>query len=186
LGGHHVPAFEVRPGEAVTLRLPAWFELEAALVDSLTGKARRPEVDLAGRCVFAEPAYPPVGWRRWFSDSKPTDWLRRRGLTRAEAAAVLARHGIDDRFPLSRHAANPRTLLGLAAAYHRRPDLIVFHTHGLDPAGVVEVQGLVRSHLDATGAIYLSAPVPSRGTETDPVFHGSTVVEIVARPAVPV
>src|SRR2546421_407167 len=95
LGGAHVPPFDVRPGGVVTLQLPARFGAADLLAADLSGAVPRAEIEFHGRCVTAERAQPPAGWRRWFSDPTPAEWLTRRGFARDEAAAVLARHHID-------------------------------------------------------------------------------------------
>jgi hypothetical protein len=185
LMGYHVPPFDVRPGEAITLQLPVRIGLESQLKDVLTGKDSRPELEAVGRCRFAAPADPPTGWRRWFNDPLPLAWLHRYGLS-DEAEAVLGRLRIDRQLPMSQLAGIPRALLGLEAAYQLGADVIVFHTHGLDPLGVAAVHELVRSRQDRTAAIYLSSRVRSLGHEGFRVFPGSSVVEVVGRPPVAV
>lgn len=186
LGQYFVPGFAVRPGEGVTLRLPSRLGAADELAAFLCGKPPRPEVELRGTCVVAQRADPPDGWRRWFADPTPSQWLIRHGFAPDAATAVLVRHRIDDRFPLSRYAAGPRTLLGLERAYHSGPAIVVFSTSGLDPLGESAVHSLVRSHLSRTSAVYLAAPYLSGGESHQRELPGSTVVEINLNPPVAV
>lgn len=186
LGQYFVPAFAVQPGEAITLRVPSCFEAADLLAATLSGVRPRPEVEVRGVCVVAERADPPTGWRRWFADPTPGRWLVRHGFAPQEATAVLARHGIDNRFRLSQYAANPRTLLGLERAYHSGPAVVVFNTSGLDPLGESAVQALVRSRLSRTAAIYLATPFLSGGVLHQRLMPGSAVVEISPNPPVAV
>lgn len=178
LGGCFVPAFELRRADIVTLQLPARFEMTNRLASHLSGSRPRPEVDLRGRCIVAGRAEAPAGWRRWFCDPYPSEWLVRQSFTRAEAAAALDRHSIEDRFRLSQYAAGPRAVLGLEAAMHAEPDIVIFNTSGLDPRWEVAVQELVRSNLPRMSAIYLATPFLSDGSLHLRAMPGSVVLEI--------
>ncbi len=185
LGQFHVPSFEVRPAEVLTLALPASSELTSILGELLTGIRPSADIEIIGQSVRATPARARTGWRGLFP-ARPADWLIGQGFTRSEADVVLARHQIDNRFRLNQYAATPKMLLGLEAVYHRRPDVIVFDTTGLDPNGWNRVRALVQSRLGETAAVYLSSPIVSQGKRSTPVFPESSVAEVVARPAVSV
>lgn len=178
LGRSHVPTFEVRRGCVLTLQLPARFDSIDRLASHLSGTVPRTEVDVRGRCVVAERAQPPHNWRRWFSDPFPGEWLIRRGFTKQEATTIVAKHCIDDRHRLSQYAATPRTLLGLEAAYHLKPDLVIFDTSGLDPLGELAVYDLVRSNLHRISAIYLATSYLSEGVIHNRAMPGSDVFEL--------
>src|SRR5262245_18967408 len=178
LGGAIVPSFEVMRGQIVTVQLPPRFDSTAQLAAALAGVLRRPEVALRGRGVSVEPAEPPVGWRRWLSDPSPGEWLARQGFAADEAAAVLSRHRIDDRFRLSQYAKGPRSALGLEAALRSRPDVVIFNTSGLDPRWELAVQDLIRSSLDRTAAVYLATPFLSNGAICRRTMPGEVVVEV--------
>jgi len=178
LGGALVPAFEATRGQVVTVQLPPRFELAEQLAGTFAGVVRRPEVELRGRGAVAERAEHPAGWRRWLLDPSPSEWLVRQGFTPGEAATVLLRHQIDDRFRLSRYAAGPRAVLGLEAALHARPDVVVFDTSGLDPKWEVAVQEVVRSSLERTAVVYLATPFLSNGATYRRSMPGETVVDV--------
>jgi hypothetical protein len=186
LRGGHVPQFELRRGAVITLQLPTHFEQVGELSARLCGDTPRSEIEIQGRCVVASRAQPPYGWRRWFSDPFPSQWLVRHGFASDEALAILARHSIDDRHRLSRHAATPRTLLGLEAAYRSGPDFIIFNTSGLDPFGELAVQNLVRTNLHRTAAIYFATPYIADGVQHLRNMSGSVVIEIAPGPVVTV
>ena len=186
LDQHYLPPFEVHAGELVAIHLPAYFGSKSELIAALTGSVPTSDIEIAGSSVFAWPAQSPIGWRRWFSNPSPAEWLIRHGFSHDEALAMLTRLAIETRFRLDELAANPRTLLGLVAAIHRQPGVVVFDPAGLDPMGERAVQELVQSHLQQTSVMYFSWPAQSMGTESYRVFPGSTVVELTAQKAVTV
>jgi hypothetical protein len=173
-----VPSFEVHAGEQLALQLPAYFHGKNELIAALTGSTPSSDIEIAKSSVFALPANPPTGWRRWFSNPTPTEWLIAHGFPRHEVVAVLAQHAIDNRFRLEQLAANSRALLGLAAAFRRQPNVVVFDTAGLDPAGERAVQEMVQSHLGQSSVVYLCWPTRSHGGESYRVYPGSTAVEL--------
>lgn len=181
LGSFAIPAFEVRPGESVSLLLPSWFELERELRDFLTGTQPRSEIKLAAKCVSVRQALPRGGIRGRLFNTMPITWLTERGLAGSQASAVLNRHAIEGRTPLSHLATTPRILLGLEAAYHQRPDVIVFAMSGLDPLGRRAVVDLVRTHLDHTGIVSLTYPCTTSGMITYSPFPESLTHEVHGR-----
>lgn len=181
LGSHAIPAFDVRPGEAVSLLLPSWFEFESDLRDYLSGAHPKSEVELIAKCVSVRQASPRSGIRGVLFSSMPHNWLTEQGLSRVEASTALNRHAIEDRIPISKLATNPRMLLGLEAAYHQRPDVILFSMSGLDPVGRRTVVELIRTHLDDTGIVCLTYPSTTNGISTHSPFPESLTLEVSAR-----
>jgi hypothetical protein len=186
LGEAFVPAFETTRGQVVTIQLPARFESTSQLAVTLAGVVRRPEVEVRGQGAVAGRAEAPVGWRRWLFDPSPSQWLVRQGFAPGNAATILARHRIDDRFRLSQYAAGPRAVLGLEAALRSGPDVVVFNTSGLDPTWEVTVQEVIRSCLDRTAAVYLATPFLSDGAIHRRSMPGETVVEVSSQSPAPV
>lgn len=185
LEGAFVAAFEAARGQVVTVQLPARFEGTPVLAGTFAGLVRRPEVEVRGRGAVAGRAEPPVGWRRWFFDPSPSEWLVRQGFAPGDATTILVRHRIDDRFRLSRFGAGPRSVLGLEAALRAKPDIVVFNTSGLDPSWEAAVQEVVRSSLDRAAAVYLATPYLSNGTIHRRSMPGGTVVEVSTQSPAP-
>lgn len=181
LGEAFVPAFETTRGQVAIIQLPTRFGPTPQLADTLAGVVRRPEVEVRGQGVVAGRAEAPVGWRRWWFNPSPSQWLVYQGFPPGDAAAILARHRIDDRFRLSQYGAGPRAVLGLEAALRSGPDVVVFNTSGLDPKWEVTVQEVIQSCLDRTAAVYLATPFLSDGAVHRRSMPGETVVEVTSR-----
>jgi hypothetical protein len=184
VGGYYISPFEVHSGSVITLRLPVGIDPDDRLTAVLTGLVPCPEIQLTGSCVVANAAQPPIGWRRWLSDPRPVAWLVGHGFSSDQAEEIVARHGIDNRFRLSRHAATPRTLLGLEVAYRSGASIVIFNTSGLDPRGRSAVFDLVRANLVRTAAVYLATPFVSQGLRQYSDLPGSHIIEIAPHAAV--
>ena len=190
--GFHVgrwffPPFSVRHGESISLELPQ--EATAhhnEIIATLTGSKPVTGLSLRSEVVFVESATVPSGWRRWFHNPTPFDWLRE-NTTLSENAiqSILDEHQMNRRVPLSCYAANPRLILGLYAAYARKPAVIVFATAGLDPRGIQTVFRIVSEHLTECAAIYLTWPFESQGQEHRSVFPGSLSVSVIEHTGAP-
>jgi hypothetical protein len=87
--------------------------------------------------------------------------------------------------PISSLARNPRTLLGLEAAWARGADVVVFSTVGCDPAGVRAVYDAVAARLHRGAAIQLSYLFLQSRTMRRDCFPGSVCVEVTRNPARP-
>lgn len=181
VGEWWVPSFELRDGECVTLVLPTGVVSAAEeLTNRFTGRVVSPDIESNGKVVVATPASGPRGIRRWFADSSASGWLVRRGASREQAFNTLRRHNITPD-NLASLAQNPRTLLGLEAAWAQGARVLIFATTGCDPLGVLMAFDAVSQHLPTCPAVYLSFPTISAGEASNKVFPGSTVVEVTRR-----
>jgi hypothetical protein len=181
IGRWYFPPFTLRGGESVTIRLPP-----KALVDEdritrcLTGVECVAGLKTEARIICAKPAASPTGWRRWFQAPTPFVWLKKNTSLSDDAVRFfLVEHQIDLKIPLSRLAGTPRTLLGLQAAFARRPDVIVFSMNGLDPMGVRETFRIVAEHLWQCSAIYLAWPMTCQEQIVHDFFPGSAEVTVI-------
>ncbi len=167
VGPIQLPLFQVKVGDYVCLHMPcpAFFAEEDLLIQVLTDQRPAAGLHLLGRVLWADPIWGKAGlrgfWQRlkWQVTGSPTAlvWLCRAGrLTPADALARLERLGINPHWRLSQMARNPKTLLGLEAAWARGAQLVVFSLTGCDPRGVVEARREVSSHLGHGAAIELS------------------------------
>ena len=175
------PAFSLRRGECITLCLPKEARVDGdRMIACLTGAEPVAGLKIRGPVVFAAPATPPSGWRRWFHDPTPFHWLRTNSTLSDDAIrSFLREHGMDPPYPLSRYAGNPRTFLGLAAAYAHKPDVVVFSTSGLDPSGVRETHRIVTQHLSESSAINLAWPLWCPGHEHHDIFRDSATFVVI-------
>ena len=180
IGRWHFPAFAARAGECVTFCFPkeAWVDADR-IVACLTGMEPVAGLKLHTTVLFAKPAASPSGWRRWFQDPTPFEWLKKHTTLSEDAIrSFLLKHAMDGNIPLRRFAGTPRALLGLQAAYARKPGGVVFSTAGLDPMGVRDTFRIVAEHLPECSAVYLSWPYVSCGQEHHDFFPGSARVTV--------
>ena len=121
-GPLRLPPFDLRVGEAICLHLPAATSnaAEQDLIRTLTGRLAHPGCRLLGKVYAAAPAQDDrIGLLRLLRPLRATAWLRRRGgLSRKDAKAIVGAI-LDRDWPLMYLAGNPRTLLGLEAAWGR-------------------------------------------------------------------
>ena len=155
-----IPPFSLRVGELICLHLPyhlpAGFQTE--LLRALTGKRPMTGLRLFGRVLPALPAADErIALFRFLGALRSTQWLRQQaGMPQHEANAALRRIGLDQDWPLTHLAGNPRTLLGLEAAWAAGAEAIVYWTTCCDPSGVRAVHTAVTSRLATCPAIHLS------------------------------
>jgi hypothetical protein len=186
IGPLRLPPFQLKTGEAVTLLLPRPFPEHAQehLLQALTRAGSVPGIQHFGRVEWAAPAVAPRGWLAlWrqgrLTQPRPVDWLRANAnLSGAEADTVVGRLGLNPRWRLSELAMNPRTLLGLEAAWARGAEVVVFQTSGCDPAGVREVFAAVASRLQKCSAIYLSHGFWSQDQFQRDCLPGASCIEV--------
>jgi hypothetical protein len=180
IGRWHFPVFAARGGECVSLCFPKEASVDAdRIIACLTGAEPVPGLKLHTTVLFAKPASSPTGWRRWFQDPTPFAWLKKNtSLSEDAIRSFLLSHKMNRRIPVSQYAGTPRTLLGLQAAYARRPGVVVFSTSGLDPLGVRETFRVVADKLLECAAIYLAWPYVSQGQEQHNLFPGSMRITV--------
>ena len=181
VGRWHFPPFSVGPGECLTLFFPREAIADRDhIVACLSGADAATGLSLCGKVAQGRYAMSASGWRNWFHNPSTLDWLKSNSTLSGDAArSFLAAHRIDWRIPLNRYGGTPRMLLGLAAAFSRKPDAMVFSTEGLDPLGIRDVFRVVSEHLAETSAVYLSWPVECQGQESHASFPGSLGVTVI-------
>ena len=100
-------------------------------------------------------------------------------MSHDQARAVLQRIGLDGDWPITSLAGNPRTLLGLEAAWARGADAIVFQTSGwCDPSGVRAAYAAVAGRLAYCPAIHLSCVSFQDGRPHWDCFPGAVCIQL--------
>jgi hypothetical protein len=183
LGQVSLPPFQVRTGQLVCLHLPTPAVLDTHPIMSwLTGERLTPNLRLAARVIWARPAAPKQGMLRrivrGFRCCPAADWLSDQGgISHAEAVRIVEKLGLSPGWCLEQLAMNPRTLLGLEAAYTRGAEVVLFSTLGCDPSGRRKVFETVWERLNQTAAVYLSFPFTQNGLLRRDCFPSSICVE---------
>ncbi len=187
VGGWGFPPFSLRRGECITLNLPQEARTDhESIVATLTGSKPVAGLNLCASVVYVESAISSSGWRRWFRDPTPWDWLKENTtLSEDVIQSILIEHEMDRRIPLSSYAGTPRLILGLHAAYARNPAVIVFSTAGLDPRGVQAAHRIVSRHLTECAAIYLAWPFSCQGQEQRTRLPGSLSLSVTDNSGAP-
>ena len=180
IGRWRFPEFSLRVGESITLCLPKEaIADQQAILAAITGSKLVSGLTVCGASVLAEPASGTSGWRRWFSETTPFDWMKGHTTLSDDAISTyLHKHRMDGRTSLNRYAGTPRMVLGLAAAIAQNPDVLVFSTGGLDPSGIREVFQVVTEHLSDCSVIYLAWPSFSLEQYRHESFPGSLIVPV--------
>jgi hypothetical protein len=185
-----VPPFSLRLGQLVCLHLPhpAPDGFEDALLRVLTGRRPAAGLRLFGRVAAAAPAQDDrIGLFRLLRPLRARRWLRQRsGMSEPEAGAALSRIGLDRDWPLTHLAGNPKTLLGLEAAWAGGAETILFWTNWCDPSGARAVYAAVASRLATCPAIHLSRLRFQDGRPTRDCFPGAACVELRDSSAAPI
>jgi ABC-2 type transport system ATP-binding protein len=144
-------------GKTTTLRILL------GLVTPSSGRARlngHPVPDPAGLvavgAMIEEPAFYP-----WLTGRANLAVLARSGPAGADTGQALARTGlagVADR-KVRGYSQGMRQRLGLAVALMRQPSLLLLDepANGLDPAGIAEFRGLLRSLADGGTTVFLSS-----------------------------
>jgi len=186
IGTLWLPPFELKAGEAICLHMPSQVSQadQESMQDALTGKQILPGLRLYGKVVWAKPATNP---RNFFgllrigrlTQPRPADWLSREaGVLSAEANAIVTRLGLQPEWKLCQLAYNPRTLLGLEAAWARGANVVLFSARGCDPVGIQQVQQAVLSRLERCAAIELCDPKNQEGAVCGHFLAGANCIEL--------
>jgi hypothetical protein len=184
-GALWVPPFRLARGECLQIVAPSYGDslmIGAALAAPPAG------VQVAGRVQFARRAWDPRGrFARLFRPA-PTaaGWLvRMAAISAGEAVALLGEFGfdLDPQTRLGRLPGNYRAILGLAAAWARRPDVLVFTAAATDWTGRQWLARQITARLDHWAVIELSGPYFSQGRDhiDPPLLPGASSVSAEAR-----
>jgi hypothetical protein len=175
-----VPPFRVEASQSVCLHVrlpsPKWQE---ELVPILSGKVAHPAMHLYGAISYLERPMPRRRW--WGGWRSPTagDWLTAvKGLTSAEATAVLSLIGEPADMSVGRIGWNERTMLDLEACLLRPPDLLVFDTCGNDYLGIQRIFERLASRTPQLALVYLK----TRFEKEDPCLPGAVCIEMTRAP----
>jgi hypothetical protein len=181
IGSLWIPPFQIKTGDFICLHMPNLKLLEKEEVISiLTGKKQEPAIHRYGRVEWASPATRDrTGFFHSFRKENVVDWVRRSCKLSQEAAREIVA-GLDLRLDwhIAQLAMNQKTLLGLEAAFHRAPEIILFSTIGCDPLGRKKAFELVSSKLDLYAAIHLSYPFEQNGSMARICFPSSFCIPI--------
>jgi hypothetical protein len=180
VGRWSFPPFALRLGERIALHVPQdAIHDRDRIVAALTGAEATHGLALHESVVLATPALGPTGWRRWFRDPTAFDWLKMKTpLVEAAIQSFLNEYDIDARFPLSRLAGTPKSILGLCAAFARKPGTILYSTTGLDPQGALIVHQYVVRHLSESAAVFLAWPCFCQGKEMRDELPGAIFISV--------
>jgi hypothetical protein len=176
-----IPPFQLRVGEVACLHMPSprLVAEKDDLLKAFTGRRSLPGLHLHGKVEYAEPPPSRAGVLGFFRSSRPADLLRQStGVSREEAARVVARLGLKPEWRVNQLAMNPKTLLGLEVAWARGADVVVFSTVGCDPLGVQTVFREVASRVKNGAGLYLCYPYLQDGQEHRDCFPGSLCVQL--------
>jgi ABC-2 type transport system ATP-binding protein len=142
-------------GKTTTLRMvlgliwPNSGEIEAFGVKMTSARSRRQALQRIGSVVEQPAFYPYLTGRENLLGIATYAGLPKSAATAARVDEVLRSVGLAERATDSykKYSLGMKQRLGIAAALLTSPDLVVLDepTNGLDPAGVVEVRGLIGS-----------------------------------------
>jgi hypothetical protein len=184
VGTVYIPPFSLRLGELVCLHLPHPIPdgFQGDLLHVLTGKRRVTGLRLFGRVLPAAPARDDrLGLFRFLRPLRAAQWLRKQaGMSRHEGSMALRRIGLDQDWPLTHLAGNPRTLLGLEAAWAGGAEVLVYWTNCCDPSGARAVHAAVASRLPTCPAIHLSFLRFQNGQPFRDCYPGVTCIDLAA------
>jgi hypothetical protein len=182
VGTVFIPPFLLRLGELVCLHLPHPLSdgLQDDLLGALTGKCSANGLRLFGRVLPAAPARDDrMGLFRLLRPLRTSRWLHQQaGMSRPEAGMALRRIGLDQDWPLTHLAGNPRTLLGLEAAWAGGAEVLVYWTSYCDPSGALAIHAAAASRLATCPAIHLSILRFQNGRPVRDCFPGVTCIDL--------
>ena len=183
VGAVFVPPFSLRLGELVCLHVPHPIPkgFQSDLLGVLIGKHSTKGLRLFGRVLTAAPAHDNrIGLFRLLRPLRATRWLRQQGgMSRSEAHMAQRRIGLDQDWPLTHLAGNPRTLLGLEAAWAGGAEALVYWTTCCDPSGALAVHATVASRLATCPAIHLSFLRFQNGRPVRDCLPGFTCLDLI-------
>lgn len=153
VGDATIPPFEVSTGDYVGLANPVEYgDQWKELMQSLGGLCLRPEVHIAGRSsVITPPGFQEL--EETLGPQRITDVAMGRGLPRASAERIIIGLGLDPDRAYGDLQLTPRLILDLRLAWAEGAELVIFSSAGLDPSGVVAVDGEVSKVLDRCSAV---------------------------------
>jgi hypothetical protein len=134
VGGHTLPRFQVRAGEAVCLHVEyspgslPWYD---CLLPLLVGRIQHPAIRLYGPAASLDRPFPRRRWLPWRRHPSTRDWLLYEGrLSPQEAEHVLSLVPVSPAMRVTSLGWNDRTMLALEACLLHPPELLVFDTAG--------------------------------------------------------
>jgi hypothetical protein len=184
-GALWVPPFRLARGECLQIIVPSY---ENSLQVGATLAAQPAGHRGDGRIHFAQRAWDPRG--RLARLVRPgltaAGWLARTAaISVPEAVALLNEFGfdLDPQIRLSRLPGNYRALIGLAAAWVRRPDVLVFTAAAIDWNGRQWLARQITARLNHWATIELSSPYFSQGRSNidPPLLVGASSVSAETR-----
>lgn len=176
-----LPPFRVQAGQTVCLHVPLgkaiWYE---DLVPILSGRTAHPALHLHGSVTYLERPMPQRRWWGGWRSPSAGDWLtKEKGLTSAEAMAVLGTVDLPADMSVGRIGWRERTIIALEARLLRPPDLLIFDTCGNATETVYEVFERLASRAPQFALLYLK----TRFYSDDPCLPGAACVELVRAPS---
>jgi len=150
------PKLELQSGTTLCLHIPPGFHDQEALVEEEILKQAHQQGKTA---IISKPATRRAGLLERFRKRNAIEWLAHEAETsKGEAALIVAEYGIPIALDLSIIPGTPRCLLGIAAALARKPQVLVYSTAGLDPAGRIRVHQFLAPRRSGACFIHLSWP----------------------------
>jgi hypothetical protein len=166
--------------ESVTITFPnseVWPQEQ--IIASLCGSIPIDGLLIHASVALVEPVRTPSGWLQWLRPSTPFDWMKKNTkLSDKDILEFLRQNHIEQHVPVKNQAGTPRLMLGLAAAYARFPQVILFSTAGQPPLGVQQAFDYVLRHLADCSAIYLAWPYWQGGVLRNEVLPGSVQITV--------
>jgi hypothetical protein len=98
----------------------------------------------------AKTAMPKKGVFGLFGKANKCDlWLASEGgIDLKTAQQTIETFPLDVHPRLDHNAMNPRKFLGIAAAFAKKPDIIIFETAGMDPLGVEQLNYYIKLNIN--------------------------------------
>ena len=128
-----LPEISTAPGCYWCLHLPNGYY---NALSSLERELRRITSGRNQKIAFAQSAQPRRSLVRLLKKRTTVAWLMSQcRLTEEQARSLIDSLGVHVHEDFACNAGNPRCLLGIAAALHTQPDVLVYSTMGLDPLG---------------------------------------------------
>jgi len=154
-----VPSFQVSEGEFVCMHLPpeCTAEEQEELMEKLSSGRNAPGLSFLGTATLADRARAKRGFLWLARNPAIVDWLTQSdGVTRDQALEILKRWNEPPGRKIGVMQWNPRTLIGLDAAFRRGANIVVFDTSGNDASTIQAAYDLVASNLSSHAVIYIS------------------------------